>query len=280
MDSKAMFQFVFYTLNLCAFLHSIYFDILVVDYPGKYLLDTTLKLTFLNQCMNGFYWTLRWIVLIKTFNTQKSEMTPWSQIGDKFLVGLTLPTGILVACMYWGIRLYDYDLLITPLQKYYIEVGIMLHPWWHNHTIHTLVLLSPLMEVIQLTNQRNVSVIRNSQLILVQLALSFGTLAVIIYYAQVHNYWAYPFFCQNWSFQYVHGWDFDGSVECFGGSFSESCSGTDIGITENLPAQVQLNFRSRTQKFRIQKKLQMDALSSSSSLINKTAGIFSAHQFC
>ena len=188
---EVMFPFVFYSLNSFAFLHSIYFDIIVVDYPGKTVLETVLKLTFLNQSMNGIYWTLRCLLAIKKF---KADIA--TQFIDCFLLSLILPTGILVACMYWAIRLYDYDLLITPLQKYYVEVGILRHPWWHNHTIHTLVLISPLIEVIYLIYQQKLAVIKNSHLVLAQLSQSTVFVTVVLYYALVHDYWAYPLFAQ------------------------------------------------------------------------------------
>nr|AEE63176.1 unknown [Dendroctonus ponderosae] len=99
---------------------------------------------------------------------------------------LVFPSGLIVACIFWGIWHIDRELIFPKtIDEFY--------PPWMNHALHTFIIFPLIIEVISQFKYNNVAITKKrAAAILILYCAIYQTLYLSVYF--LHGFWLYPIY--------------------------------------------------------------------------------------
>ena len=138
-------------------------------------------LTIINVVLQAVFFTLCALnALLGLFNYKKTIL---SKIVNFFYTTLAFPVAMIVVTVFWGLYFIDRSLIFPQ----YMELVL---PFWKNHIMHTLPVLTALLENFLTKHRYHENFIRGfTPLFLFALAYIIWVYVVAVY----GGFWVYPF---------------------------------------------------------------------------------------
>ncbi|KAL1506774.1 hypothetical protein ABEB36_006075 [Hypothenemus hampei] len=111
---------------------------------------------------------------------------PVEKIRYTFFWYLVFPSSLLVVSTFWSIWYIDRELIFPKIVDDF-------YPSWLNHTLHTLIVIPLIIEVLAQIKHGNVRVSRRrAAIVLLSYCFIYQTLYLLIYFR--HGIWLYPIY--------------------------------------------------------------------------------------
>lgn len=152
---------------------------------------------FRHLFFTGWNFALQIIFLLLAVGDETAKLTNWSNLQKRtgklrfhFFTALVFPSSLLVASFFWTVWHLDRELIFP---KALDDV----YPNWLNHTLHTVIIVPLLVEVLSNSHNLTLSSTNKALTVLTVYCTVYQALYVGVYY--LHGVWLYPIYgVLNW----------------------------------------------------------------------------------
>ncbi|KAL1506773.1 hypothetical protein ABEB36_006075 [Hypothenemus hampei] len=185
------FYTIFLTLSAISLIYSSY---LYAKHKQNALPEfVTQRVPFRYTLFTVWNFGLQMILLLLAITDEVSKLInlpliqrPVEKIRYTFFWYLVFPSSLLVVSTFWSIWYIDRELIFPKIVDDF-------YPSWLNHTLHTLIVIPLIIEVLAQIKHGNVRVSRRrAAIVLLSYCFIYQTLYLLIYFR--HGIWLYPIY--------------------------------------------------------------------------------------